>query len=128
MAKRRKYLDEEFEASASLPLWREALLGIDWLSLRISAVYLGIGIPLRDDDGLTLPRCPRPSVCPPDGIPRARTHPAAAERSVRHAQLLQRRVRMRVRHVRARELPGVHAEAGNLHDNRRRRGLALLHQ
>jgi len=54
MAKRRKYLDEEFEASASLPLWREALLGIDWLSLRISAVYLGIGIPHGDNSAVLI--------------------------------------------------------------------------
>ena len=30
---------------ASVPLWREALVGIDWLSLRASPVYYGIGIP-----------------------------------------------------------------------------------
>src|SRR6266511_3028863 len=54
MAKRRKYLDEEFESSASLPLWREALLGIDWLSLRISAVYLGIGIPHGDNSAVIM--------------------------------------------------------------------------
>ena len=54
MAKRRKYLEEEFEASASLPLWREALLGIDWLSLRISAVYLGIGIPHGDNSAVLI--------------------------------------------------------------------------
>jgi pimeloyl-ACP methyl ester carboxylesterase len=54
MAKRSKYLDEEFEASASLPLWREALLGIDWLSLRISAVYLGIGIPHGDNSAVLI--------------------------------------------------------------------------
>jgi triacylglycerol lipase len=52
MAKQRKYLEEEFEASASLPLWREALLGIDWLSLRVSAVYLGIGIPHGDNSAV----------------------------------------------------------------------------
>ena len=54
MAKRRKYLEEEFESSASLPLWREALLGIDWLSLRISAVYLGIGIPHGDNSAVLI--------------------------------------------------------------------------
>jgi len=54
MSKQRKYLEEEFEASASLPLWREALLGIDWLSLRISAVYLGIGIPHGDNSGVVV--------------------------------------------------------------------------
>lgn len=29
----------------SVPLWREALVGIDWLSLRASPVYYGIGVP-----------------------------------------------------------------------------------
>jgi pimeloyl-ACP methyl ester carboxylesterase len=38
---------EEFETTG-LPLWREALLGLDWLSLRASAVYRGIGIPHGD--------------------------------------------------------------------------------
>lgn len=30
---------------ASVPLWREALVGIDWLSLRASPVYYGVGVP-----------------------------------------------------------------------------------
>ena len=34
----------EFE-SESLPLWREALMGLDWLALHRSLVYLGIGVP-----------------------------------------------------------------------------------
>lgn len=38
---------EPFGATA-LPLWREALLGLDWLSLRASSVYRGIGIPHGD--------------------------------------------------------------------------------
>ncbi|MCH8066035.1 MAG: hypothetical protein IIC90_09460 [Chloroflexi bacterium] len=33
---------------ASVPLWREALVGIDWLSLHASPVYYGIGIPHGD--------------------------------------------------------------------------------
>lgn len=52
MAKRRTILDEEFRGESALPLWREALLGIDWLSLRMSAVYLGIGIPHGDNSGV----------------------------------------------------------------------------
>lgn len=32
----------------ALPLWREALVGMDWLALRASAVYRGIGIPRGD--------------------------------------------------------------------------------
>ena len=31
-----------------VPLWREALFGVDWLSLRISPVYYGIGVPHGD--------------------------------------------------------------------------------
>src|SRR4030067_222047 len=34
---------EEFEAMA-LPLWREALVGMDWLTLRASPVYRGMGV------------------------------------------------------------------------------------
>ena len=30
---------------ASVPLWREALFGVDWLALRVSPVYYGIGVP-----------------------------------------------------------------------------------
>jgi pimeloyl-ACP methyl ester carboxylesterase len=32
-------------APADVPLWRESLFGVDWLSLRLSAVYYGIGVP-----------------------------------------------------------------------------------
>jgi pimeloyl-ACP methyl ester carboxylesterase len=34
--------------TADVPLWREALFGIDWLSLRLSPVYYGIGVPRGD--------------------------------------------------------------------------------
>lgn len=44
----RDRLQREFEASTTLPLWREAFLGIDWISLRMSLVYRGIGIPMGD--------------------------------------------------------------------------------
>ena len=30
---------------ASVPLWREALFGVDWLALRVSPVYYGLGVP-----------------------------------------------------------------------------------
>jgi len=33
---------------AAVPLWREALVGMDWLSLRASPVYYGIGVPRGD--------------------------------------------------------------------------------
>lgn len=32
----------------ALPLWREALAGMDWLALRASSVYRGIGVPHGD--------------------------------------------------------------------------------
>jgi triacylglycerol lipase len=38
----------------ALPLWREALVGMDWLSLRASAVYRGIGIPHGDGSVVVL--------------------------------------------------------------------------
>ncbi len=45
--------DEEFQ-SMDLPLWREALLAIDWLALRTSAVFRGLGVPHGDGDGVLL--------------------------------------------------------------------------
>ncbi len=44
---------EEFGAMA-LPLWREALVGIDWLSLRASGVYRGNGVPHGDGSAVVL--------------------------------------------------------------------------
>lgn len=35
-------------APADVPLWRESLFGVDWLSLRLSPVYYGIGVPRGD--------------------------------------------------------------------------------
>ena len=40
-------LPAEF-TSASVPLWREVLFGVDWLALRLSPVYYGIGVPKGD--------------------------------------------------------------------------------
>lgn len=34
--------------AVSLPLWREAFFGLEWLSLRLSPVYYGFGIPRGD--------------------------------------------------------------------------------
>jgi pimeloyl-ACP methyl ester carboxylesterase len=31
-----------------VPLWREALVGVDWLALRLSPVYYGVGVPHGD--------------------------------------------------------------------------------
>lgn len=38
----------------ALPLWREAFLGIDWLSLRASAVYRGIGVSRGDNSAVVV--------------------------------------------------------------------------
>ena len=50
---RKQREDDEFESMA-LPLWREAFLGIDWLSLRASAVYRGIGVPRGDNSAVVI--------------------------------------------------------------------------
>ncbi|HUF53909.1 MAG TPA: alpha/beta fold hydrolase [Dehalococcoidia bacterium] len=47
-------LEEEFQANTSLPLWREALLGIDWISLRMSPVFRGRGIPKGNGAGVVV--------------------------------------------------------------------------
>ncbi|MEX1252848.1 MAG: alpha/beta fold hydrolase [Dehalococcoidia bacterium] len=44
---------EDFEA-ASLPLWREALVGVEWLSLRASGVFRCIGVPEGDGSGVVV--------------------------------------------------------------------------
>jgi len=44
---------EEFQ-TAALPLWREALVGMDWLSLRASSVYRGVGVPHGDGSAVVL--------------------------------------------------------------------------
>ncbi|MFQ5474043.1 MAG: esterase/lipase family protein [Dehalococcoidia bacterium] len=44
----RRVLDDRFRSNAALPLWREAFLGIDWLSLRVAPVFRGIGVPKGD--------------------------------------------------------------------------------
>jgi hypothetical protein len=59
MAQPRPYTPEEIRAgqqfqAMGLPLWREALVGLDWLSLRASAVYRAIGIPLGDGSAVVL--------------------------------------------------------------------------
>lgn len=35
---------------AEVPLWREVLFGVDWVALRLSPVYYGIGVPRGDGD------------------------------------------------------------------------------
>jgi pimeloyl-ACP methyl ester carboxylesterase len=38
----------------SRPIWREALLGLDWLALRTSPVYFGYGVPRGDGSAVIL--------------------------------------------------------------------------
>lgn len=45
---------EEFQAMVALPLWREALVGMDWLALRASSVYRGGGVPHGDGSVVVL--------------------------------------------------------------------------
>lgn len=44
---------EEFQPK-NLPIWREALLGVDWLSLRVSSVNRGEGVPHGDGSPVVL--------------------------------------------------------------------------
>lgn len=39
---------------ANVPLWREALFGVDWLALRLSPVYYGIGVPRGNGDAVVV--------------------------------------------------------------------------
>jgi len=47
MVQSRAYFDVE-ERAASVPIWREALFGFDWLTLRVSPVLYGCGVPRGD--------------------------------------------------------------------------------
>ena len=38
--------------AVNLPLWREVFAGLDWLSLRASPVFYGVGIPRGDKSGV----------------------------------------------------------------------------
>lgn len=44
---------QEFQPQ-NLPIWREALLGVDWLALRLSDVNRGIGVPRGDGSPVVL--------------------------------------------------------------------------
>jgi pimeloyl-ACP methyl ester carboxylesterase len=51
-------------ASATPPLWREALAGLDWLSLRLSPVYYGAGVPRgRGEPVVVIPGCFASDAC-----------------------------------------------------------------
>jgi pimeloyl-ACP methyl ester carboxylesterase len=40
--------------AAAVPLWREAFLGLDWLALRASPVYYGVGVPRGDGSAVVV--------------------------------------------------------------------------
>lgn len=46
-------VQEEFQSTA-LPLWREALVGVDWLALRFSDVYRGIDVQPGDGSAVVV--------------------------------------------------------------------------
>jgi len=33
------------QVPANVPIWRELYMGVDWLALRYSPVYFGLGVP-----------------------------------------------------------------------------------
>jgi pimeloyl-ACP methyl ester carboxylesterase len=39
---------------AALPIWREAMVGLEWLALRASPVYRGLGVPRGDGAGVVV--------------------------------------------------------------------------
>ncbi len=43
---------EKDRRAVNVPLWREAFAGLDWLALRTSPVYLGLGVPRGDKSGV----------------------------------------------------------------------------
>ena len=43
---------EKDRRAVNVPLWREAFAGLDWLALRTSPVYLGLGVPRGDKAGV----------------------------------------------------------------------------
>lgn len=49
----RMLLDEEVE-DWSLPIWREAFMGVDWIWLRSSPVYYGFGVPWGDKSAVVV--------------------------------------------------------------------------
>src|SRR4029453_4989705 len=42
------------ERAAAVPLWREALFGVDWLALHASPTFFGCGIPRGDGSAVVL--------------------------------------------------------------------------
>ena len=38
----------------AVPIWRESFIGVDWLALRYSPVYYGLGVPRGDGSAVVL--------------------------------------------------------------------------
>lgn len=53
-SKHRSNLKVDQLTPADLPIWRESLLGIDWVRLRSSSVYYGFGVPRGDGSAVVL--------------------------------------------------------------------------
>lgn len=53
MVAQREYFAPE-EKPADVPIWREGLIGADWLALRYSPTYYGIGVPRGDGSAVIL--------------------------------------------------------------------------
>lgn len=47
------HLEDEVE-DWSLPIWRESLLGVEWVQLRLSKVFYGLGVPRGDGAAVVL--------------------------------------------------------------------------
>jgi triacylglycerol lipase len=45
---------EKDRRSVSVPLWREALVGLDWMALHASPVYYGLGVPRGDKSAVVV--------------------------------------------------------------------------
>jgi len=54
MSTQNNYYFDKQEKAVAVPIWREGLFGVDWLSLRYSPVYYGVGVPRGDDSAVVV--------------------------------------------------------------------------
>lgn len=54
MSAQRDYFFDTQEGPAKVPIWRESLMGVDWLALHYSPVYYGLGVPCGDDSAVVV--------------------------------------------------------------------------
>ncbi len=45
---------QKAQVPAAVPIWREGLMGVDWLALRYSPVYYGLGVPRGDGSAVVV--------------------------------------------------------------------------